>query len=122
MQSFDANETSPARRKLLGGLAAATSVSAAALLGMNPTTAAAAPVAAGAQESEIPEEILALARLRNYRNRRSSSWDRTGGNADWAVVDPGQSATVLDVQGAGVVTHIWFTINSPDSMHLKNLV
>ena len=24
--------------------------------------------------------------------------------------------------GAGVVTHLWFTINSPDPMHLKNLV
>ncbi len=37
-------------------------------------------------------------------------------------MDPGQAATLLDVQGAGVVTHIWFTINSPDPMHLKNLV
>jgi len=53
---------------------------------------------------------------------RSSSWDRTGGNADWVVVAPGQTATLLDVKGAGAVTHIWFTINSPDPMHLKNLV
>src|SRR5579863_1471946 len=29
---------------------------------------------------------------------------------------------VVDVTGAGVVTHIWFTISSQDSMHLKNLV
>ena len=35
---------------------------------------------------------------------------------------PAQSATLLDVSGAGVVTHLWFTINSPDPMHLKNLV
>ena len=35
---------------------------------------------------------------------------------------PGQTATLLDVTGAGVVTHIWFTISSRDPMHLKNLV
>ncbi len=84
---------------------------------MNAAGASAAP-----GEPEVPEEIFALARLRNYKNLRSSSWDRTGGNADWVAVEPGQAATVLDVQGAGVVTHIWFTINSPDPMHLKNLV
>jgi hypothetical protein len=37
-------------------------------------------------------------------------------------VAPGQTATLLDITGAGVVTHIWFTINSSDHMHLKNLV
>src|SRR6202140_3292797 len=29
---------------------------------------------------------------------------------------------LLGVKGAGVVTHLWFTINSKDQMHLKNLV
>ena len=118
MHSLHAKEPSRTRRRLLGGLAAATGVSAAALAGMNAPAAAAQEMTA----SGAPEELFALARLRNYKNRRSSSWDRTGGNADWVAVDPGQTATVLDVQGAGVVTHIWFTINSPDAMHLKNLV
>ena len=73
-------------------------------------------------EASAPEELLAMARLRNYKTRRSSSWDRTGGNDDAVPVDPGKAATLLDVSGAGVVTHLWFTINSPDPMHLKNLV
>jgi hypothetical protein len=60
--------------------------------------------------------------LRNYKTRRSSSWDRTGGNADAFPVDPGQALTLLETTGAGVVTHLWFTISSPDPMHLKNLV
>ena len=68
------------------------------------------------------EELFSLARLRNYKACRSSSWDRTGGNADAVHVEPGQTATLLETTGAGVVTHIWFTINSPDPMHLKNLV
>jgi hypothetical protein len=67
-------------------------------------------------------ELFEPARLRDYKTRRSSSWDRTGGNGDAVSVDPGKAATILDVQGAGVVTHLWFTINSEDHMHLKNLV
>jgi hypothetical protein len=104
------------RRKLLGAMA--TGASAAALIGLSAPSAA----AASAPESTAPEEFLDLARLRNYKTRRSSSWDRSGGNADAVPVEPGQSATVLEVQGAGVVTHIWFTIGSSDRMHLKNLV
>jgi len=124
MRSNNPHEALPARRKLLG-----YAVSTAALLGLNAAGAAAAltktaPPAAPRTEPPpaAPEEILSLARLRNYKTRRSSSWDRTGANADSVPVDPGQTATLLDTAGPGVVTHIWFTINSPDPMHLKNLV
>ena len=120
MRPLDAGENFRARRRLLGGLTAATGISAATLLGVNSQEAAAAQ--ATAPDADAPAELFAMAKLQNYKNRRSSSWDRTGGNADWVTVDPGQTATVLDVQGGGVVTHIWFTINSPDAMHLKNLV
>jgi hypothetical protein len=37
-------------------------------------------------------------------------------------VEPGQTTTLLDVTGAGVVTHLWFTIATEDKYHLKNLV
>jgi len=116
----DANDSLPTRRRLL---ASATGITAAALLGLSATGAAAAtPAKAGLAEPEAPEELFAQARLRSYKSRRSSSWDRTGGNADATPVEPGQAATVLDVTGAGVVTHIWFTISTRDAMHLKNLV
>ena len=117
MYPFNAKVNLRSRRRLLGSLATAAGVSTAALLGMNAAGASAAP-----GEPEVSEEIFALARLRNYKNLRSSSWDRTGGNADWVAIEPGQATTVLDAKGAGVVTHIWFTINSPDPVHLKNLV
>ncbi|WP_345342624.1 DUF2961 domain-containing protein, partial [Actinomycetospora succinea] len=51
-----------------------------------------------------------LPRLRHTRRRRSSSWDRTGGNDDRETLGPGETATLLDVAGAGVVTHIWVTV------------
>jgi hypothetical protein len=105
------------------------------VLGMLAGGAAALGLTAGATHAEgssvtppemagdpIAAELLAPARLKSYKSRRSSSWDRTGGNADAVPVEPGAAATVLDVQGAGVITHIWFTIASDDDHHLKNLV
>jgi hypothetical protein len=108
------------RRKMLGLLA-----SGAAVLGLNSAGAAAETGAQmpPAEEGRIaPEQLFAQARLRTYKTRRSSSWDRSGGNGDAVPVQPGASATVLDVTGAGVITHIWFTIASDDRHHLKNLV
>ena len=57
-----------------------------------------------------------LPRLRRTRRRRSSSWDRTGGNDDRASLRPGETATMLDVAGAGVVTHLWMTVAAPRSI------
>jgi hypothetical protein len=114
MQPSDAKESLPTRRRLL---ASATGITAAALLGLSAKEASAAR-----PDGDAPEELFAQARLRTYKASRSSSWDRTGGNADAVPVEPGQTATLLDITGAGVVTHIWFTISSQDRMHLKNLV
>ena len=105
------------RRKLLGGI-----VSAGEIASLTGAAAPAHPADAPAGNGEIPEGLLDLARLRSYKTRRSSSWDRTGGNGDAVPVEVGQAATILDVQGAGVVTHLWFTIASDDQHHLKNLV
>jgi hypothetical protein len=106
------------RRKMLGLLASGLATGAAGL---------AVSLAAGAEKPaqpamEIPNDLFEQARLRSYKTRRSSSWDRSGGNGDAVPVEPGQSATVLDVTGAGVITHIWFTIASDEPYHLKNLV
>ena len=119
MRLSNPNEAMPTRRKLLGSLA-----SAGALLGLNAASSQEASAVATPNEPEQTnlEKLFAQARLRNYKTRRSSSWDRTGGNNDAVPVDPGKAATLLDVSGAGIVTHLWFTINSPDPMHLKSLV
>ena len=116
MSENELKATTATRRRLLGGMAGAG-----ALLGMGAVGSAPAG-AAPASANETAEELLALAKFRNYKARRSSSWDRTGGNADSVPVEVGQTATILDVKGAGVITHIWFTIASHDQHHLKNLV
>ncbi|MBS1886497.1 MAG: DUF2961 domain-containing protein [Actinobacteria bacterium] len=51
-----------------------------------------------------------LPRLRSARRGRESSWDRSGGNRDHLVLEPGSAATVCDLRGAGCITHIWITV------------
>ena len=53
---------------------------------------------------------------------RSSSWDPTGGNADFVAVAPGESHDLLDVAGAGTVKHIWLTLNTENRNYLRDLV
>ena len=115
MSDKDRNPGATTRRKLLGGMATTG-----ALLGIG--AASSTQARAAETSAEAAERLLAPAKLRSYKARRSSSWDRSGGNADSVPVQVGGTATILDVKGAGAVTHIWFTIASDDHYHLKNLV
>jgi hypothetical protein len=63
-----------------------------------------------------------LARPQDYVLKRSSSYDRTGGNADARPLPPGETLTLLDDAGPGEVSHVWITIASDESFHLKKLV
>ena len=63
-----------------------------------------------------------LAKPKDYRLRRSSSYDRTGGNADARQVAPGDTITVFDEAGPGQISHIWFTIADKEEKHLKKIV
>jgi hypothetical protein len=109
----------PDRRSvLLGGLGVG-GVGAAALIGGSEATAqtSAAPGA-----SSAPSSLAHLATLRSYRSQRSSSYDRSGGNADFVKVEAGATVPLLETHGPGMVTHIWFTISSREDFHLKKLV
>jgi hypothetical protein len=59
-----------------------------------------------------------LPRLRAGSRRRESSWDRTGGNEDWIIIEPGETAALLDAAGAGCINHIW--IGVPDAAGYRN--
>lgn len=45
--------------------------------------------------------------------KRPFSWDRTGANTDSVVIEPGASHDLLNVAGAGVIRHVWLTVNTP---------
>ena len=66
----------------------------------------------------LPEYALA----QDYRSLKQSSYDRTGGNADRWVIEPGASREVFTSDGPGVITHIWFTIAAESRTHLKEIV
>lgn len=63
-----------------------------------------------------------LARIRNVTTRRVSSWDRTGGNMDFLVISPGETATLADIEGAGCINHIWCTHACEQSDYLRRMV
>jgi hypothetical protein len=45
-----------------------------------------------------------LPRLRSSRRKRVSSWDRSGGNDDRLHIQPGATATLAEIRGAGPST------------------
>jgi hypothetical protein len=63
-----------------------------------------------------------LPQAKAYVQKRVSSYDTTGANADYKQFNGGESVTLLDVDGPGIITHVWFTIASADPQHLKALV
>ena len=90
---------------------------------------AAAPVAVQAQQqggagggAGAARFMPAYARALNYRSLKQSSFDVTGGNSDRWPINPGQTIEVFNQKGAGMVSHIWFTIAAQSPFHLKELV
>ena len=63
--------------------------------------------------SQSPEnEMISLTKIwDDVVSRQVSSYDTSGGNRDCAVAIPdGSTFTLMDVQGAGMINHIWITI------------
>ncbi len=66
--------------------------------------------------------LSSLPQAKEYVQKRASSYDRTGANADYRQIAPGETLTLLDTPGPGLISHIWVTIASSDPHHLKALV
>ncbi len=73
-------------------------------------------------QSATPD-LLSLARLREGRTGRSSSSaaDWRNANGDCRSIDIGQTLTLADITGPGVVTHLWFTIMA-EELHWPRMV
>lgn len=63
-----------------------------------------------------------LTQLTSGISCRNSSYDRTGGNDDYVSFGPGETYTILEAEGAGVVQHIWITIDCREPNWRRNLV
>src|SRR3989440_3154396 len=66
--------------------------------------------------------LPSYARAQTYRSKQQSSHHPSGGNRDYASIKSGEQREVFAGSGAGVISHIWFTIAAPSSLHLKELV
>jgi hypothetical protein len=77
-------------------------------------TCAAAALACSVTWAQLPQgnPLLGLENLRDTQAMRSSSSDPNWreGNGDARGIAPGETLTIADLSGPGVITHIWFTI------------
>ena len=57
-------------------------------------------------------ELFSLSQIKEgVKSKRVGSYDKTGGNDDCLKgIKPGEKATIMDVKGAGAISHIWITI------------
>ena len=58
--------------------------------------------------------ISDLSRFRNGRSKRISSYEISGGNSDSWPIRAGQTVTLADIVGAGIIRRIWITTDCLD--------
>jgi hypothetical protein len=71
------------------------------------------------------EKILnpgALPYLKSSKFIQVSSYDTSGGNNDHITIPAGHTAKIMDVEGPGVITRIWFTVDSRDPYFLRRIL
>jgi len=73
-------------------------------------------------QSPASTALPSLTKPHEYVQKRVSSYDRTGANADARPIPVGQTLTLLDEAGPGTITHVWITISDDEPYHLKKLV
>ncbi|MBE7559479.1 DUF2961 domain-containing protein [bacterium] len=64
-----------------------------------------------------------LARIdAGFTSHRASSYNPTGENRDWWWFEPGETKTLLDASGAGIIHHLWMTIGSTEARYGSRMV
>ncbi len=73
----------------------------------------------------ITGEMYDLAKMKSgVRNRRISSYDRSGNNRDHlSNIKPGETRTIAEISGTGIINHIWITIApGPDRLKRNDVI
>jgi Protein of unknown function (DUF2961) len=79
-------------------------------------------ISGGTLLAQTNDSLARLTAPHDYLQKRVSSYDRSGGNEDYRTIAPGETLTIFDESGPGIITHIWFTFSSDEMYHLKKLV
>ena len=79
---------------------------------------ACSPRQAEDQPGSLFSEMMTLT---DTSTARESSYRRSGGNSDYFPVPPGETIELADIEGAGIVRHLYFSIWGADH-YLRDLV
>src|SRR5690348_10525651 len=63
-----------------------------------------------------------LFHLQDTTTARISSWDRSGGNMDFVKIAPGETRTLAEISGAGVIRRFYFAPLSSDRMRYRKMI
>lgn len=66
--------------------------------------------------------LESLMRSRDFQRKRISSHDKTGGNKDFWILPPGETLTLADIDGPGIIKHIWFTLLGRGKQRRRNII
>jgi hypothetical protein len=67
-------------------------------------------------QSDVLEKLPTLP---GFDSHRITSSDPTGGNADWRMLEPGQTLVLADLEGPGCIVHLRDNITSREAHHLQ---
>lgn len=72
--------------------------------------------------AQVSSELMNLAKIQDgVKTKRISSWDQSGGNNDRVEnIAPGESLVLADIEGSGIINHIWITIAKPPHLLDRN--
>jgi len=60
--------------------------------------------------------------LREYRSRRISSYDATGGNRDFWIIHSEERKILAEIPGPGCIKHIWMTLGVPQEDYMRRII
>ncbi|NDV68475.1 glycoside hydrolase family 172 protein [Dysgonomonas sp. 25] len=72
-----------------------------------------------------PGQMYELVKMQNgMRNRRISSYDRSGNNRDHLTnIEIGEKRTIAEIEGTGMINHIWITMSpGPDRLNRNDII
>jgi Protein of unknown function (DUF2961) len=56
------------------------------------------------------------------KSKRLSSWDKTGRNKDFITIPAGTTSVIADIEGSGIINHIWMTVASKDKYSFRKIL
>ncbi|UWZ84363.1 glycoside hydrolase family 172 protein [Occallatibacter riparius] len=76
-----------------------------------------------AQQDPYTGSLLdGLSHLQDTTTARVSSWDHSGGNYDFVKIAPGETKTLAEISGAGVIRRFYFAPLASDRMRYRKMI